>query len=264
MKNNPSIIIHNEEDFVSMRNAGKLAASILDFITEFVKPGITTDELNTLCHNKIIENNAIPAPLNYKGFPKSICTSVNHVVCHGIPSEKKLNEGDIVNIDVTVILDGWHGDTSRMYYVGKKIPIKAKRLVEVTYEAMMRAIEIVKPGVPLFEIGRVIEDYIKNFNYSSVREYCGHGIGRDFHTSPSVLHYYDKRNNIELKKGMFFTIEPMINTGIWKTKLLNDGWTVVTKDNSLSAQFEHTIGVTDSGHEIFTQSPKNLDNPPYS
>ena len=151
-----------------------------------------------------------------------------------------------------------------MYYVGKKIPIKAKRLVEVTYEAMMRAIEIVKPGVPLFEIGRVIEGYIKNFNYSSVREYCGHGIGRDFHTSPSVLHYYDKRNDIELKKGMFFTIEPMINTGIWKTKLLNDGWTVVTKDNSLSAQFEHTIGVTDSGHEIFTQSPTNLDNPPYS
>jgi methionyl aminopeptidase len=264
MKNNPSIIIHNEEDFVSMRKAGKLAASILDFITEFVKPGITTDELNTLCHNKIIENNAIPAPLNYKGFPKSICTSVNHVVCHGIPSEKKLNERDIVNIDVTVILDGWHGDTSRMYYVGKKISIKAKRLVEVTYEAMIKAIEIVKPGVPLFEIGRVIEDYIKDFNYSSVREYCGHGIGRDFHNSPSVLHYYDKRNDLELKKGMFFTIEPMINTGVWQTKLLHDGWTVVTKDNSLSAQFEHTIGVTDSGYEIFTKSPKNLNNPPYS
>lgn len=264
MKDNPSIIIHNEEDFVSMRKAGKLAASILDFITDFVKPGITTDELNTLCHNKIIENNAIPAPLNYKGFPKSICTSINHVVCHGIPGEKKLIEGDIVNIDVTVILDGWHGDTSRMYYVGKKTPIKAKRLVEVTYEATMRAIEIVKPGVPLFEIGRIIEDYIKNFNYSAVREYCGHGIGRDFHTSPSILHYYDIRNNLELKKGMFFTIEPMINTGVWQTKLLNDGWTVITKDNSLSAQFEHTLGVTDNGYEIFTKSPKNLDNPPYS
>ena len=264
MKDNPSIIIHNDKDFNSMKKAGKLAASILDFITDFVKPGITTDELNTLCHNKIIEHNAIPAPLNYKGFPKSICTSVNHVVCHGIPGEKKLNEGDIVNIDVTVILDGWHGDTSRMYYVGKKIPIKAKRLVEVTYEAMMRAIEIVKPGVPLYEIGRIIEKYIKNFNYSAVREYCGHGIGQKFHTPPSVLHYYDERNDLELKKGMFFTIEPMINTGVWQTKLLNDGWTVVTKDNSLSAQFEHTLGVTDNGYEIFTKSPKNLDKPPYS
>jgi methionyl aminopeptidase len=264
MKENPSIIIHNEEDFKSMRKAGRLAASILDFITDFVKPGVTTDELNTLCHNRIIENGAIPAPLNYKGFPKSICTSVNHVVCHGIPGEKKLNEGDIVNIDVTVILNGWHGDTSRMFYVGKKIPIKAKRVVEITYEAMMRAIEIVKPGIPLYEIGRVIEEYIKKFNYSAVREYCGHGIGKDFHTSPSVLHYYDIRNDVELKKGMFFTIEPMINTGGWETKMLDDGWTVITKDNSLSAQFEHTIGVTNDGYEIFTKSEKDLNCPPYN
>ncbi|MBY0580172.1 MAG: type I methionyl aminopeptidase [Rickettsiales bacterium] len=264
MKENPSIIIHNEEDFKSMRKAGNLAASILDFITDFVKPGISTDELNTLCHDKIIENGAIPAPLHYRGFPKSICTSVNHVVCHGIPGEKKLREGDIVNIDVTVILNGWHGDTSRMFYVGKKIPIKSKRVVEVTYEAMMRAIEIVKPGIPLYEIGRVIEDYIKKFGYSAVREYCGHGIGRDFHTSPSVLHYYDEKNDLKLEKGMFFTIEPMINTGGWQTKILDDGWTVITKDNSLSAQFEHTIGVTDGGYEIFTKSQKNLHFPPYN
>ena len=260
MKEYSNIIIHNNEDYKSMRKAGNIAASILDFIECFVKPGITTDELNTLCHNKIIENGAVPAPLNYKGFPKSICTSVNHVVCHGIPKEKKLIEGDIVNIDVTVIVNGWHGDTSRMYHVGNKIPIKAKKLVEVTYEAMMRGIEIVKPGIPLYTIGKVIEEYVNKFGYSAVREYCGHGIGKDFHTSPSILHYYDKRNDLRLKEGMFFTIEPMINTGGWKTRILDDGWTVVTKDHSLSAQFEHTIAVTSDGYEIFTESKKsNVD-----
>ena len=259
-----NITIYKDDDVIKMRQAGKFAAEVLDYITNFVKPGITTDELNTLCHEKIIANNAVPAPLNYKGFPKSICTSINHVVCHGIPGDKKLQEEDILNIDVTVILDGWHGDTSRMYYVGKKIPIKAKRLVEVTYQAMMRGIEVVRPGALLCDIGKAIEDYVAKYNYSSVREYCGHGIGKVFHTAPSVLHYYDKKNDLVLQKGMFFTVEPMINTGHWKTRLLNDNWTVVTKDNSLSAQFEHTIGVTDDGYEIFTKSPKNLSFPPYN
>ncbi|WPX96139.1 type I methionyl aminopeptidase [Candidatus Bandiella euplotis] len=263
MKYENNVIIHQEEDFEGMRKAGVLAASVLDYITDYVKPGITTDELNTLCHDKIIENKAIPAPLNYRGFPKSICTSVNHVVCHGIPGDKKLQEGDILNIDVTVILDGWHGDTSRMYFVGKKISLKAKRLVNFTYEAMMRGIEIIKPGVPLYEIGRTIQEYIEGFGYSTVRDYCGHGIGRKFHTAPSVLHYYDKKNDLILQKGMFFTVEPMINVGGYQTHLLQDGWTVVTKDNSLSAQFEHTIGVTDDGHEIFTKSPKNYTLPSY-
>ena len=263
MKESGQVIIHEEEDFQNMRNAGKLAASVLDYITGYVRPGVTTNELDTLCHNKIIESGAVPAPLNYRGFPKSICTSINHVVCHGIPGDKKLNKEDIVNIDVTVILNGWHGDTSRAYFVDKKTPIKAKRLVEVTYEAMMRGIEVIKPDIPLYEIGRVIQEYIEKFGYSAVREYCGHGIGREFHTSPSVLHYYHKDNDLILQKGMFFTVEPMINAGMWQTRLLNDGWTVVTKDNSLSAQFEHTIGVTDDGYEIFTKSPKGYNCPPY-
>jgi methionyl aminopeptidase len=263
MKDDKKVIIHKEEDFKCMRKAGELAALILDYITDYVKPGVTTNELNNICHDKIIEHGAVPAPLNYRGFPKSICTSVNHVVCHGIPGDKKLNEGDILNIDVTVILDGWHGDTSRMYFIGKKIPIKAKRLVEVTYEAMMRGIEIVKPGLPLYEIGRTIQQYIEGFQYSTVREYCGHGIGKVFHAAPSVLHYYDKQNDLILQKGMFFTVEPMINAGGWQTHLLNDGWTVVTRDNSLSAQFEHTIGVTDNGYEIFTKSSKKYTCPPY-
>ena len=263
MKESVQVIIHGEEDFQGMREAGELAASILDYITDYVKPGITTDELNTLCHNKIIENGAIPAPFNYKGFPKSICTSVNHVVCHGIPGEKKLKEEDIVNIDVTVIFNGWHGDTSRIYFVSKNPPIKAKRLVEVTYEAMMKGIRVIKPGIPLYEIGRAIQEYAEGFGYSTVKEYCGHGIGKEFHTAPSILHYYDERNDLILQKGMFFTVEPMVNAGIWQTRLLNDGWTVVTKDNSLSAQFEHTVGVTDKGCEIFTKSPKGYDCPPY-
>ena len=263
MKNSSNIVIHSAKDFKSMRRSGKLAASVLDFITDFIQPGISTDEINTLCHNKIVENGAIPAPLHYKGFPKSICTSVNHVVCHGIPRKKILNNGDILNIDVTVILDGWHGDCSRMYYVGDKVSIKAKRLIKVTYEAMMKAIEIVRPNLPLYEIGKAIETHIQKFNYSSVREYCGHGIGKEFHTQPNILHYYDINNDTTLKKGMFFTIEPMINAGRYETKILNDKWTVVTKDNSLSAQFEHTIGVTENGYEIFTKSLKNLSFPPY-
>ena len=259
-----NITIHSAQDLEKMHKAGRLAALILDFITEYVKPGIETNELNKLCHNKIIENGAIPAPLNYRGFPKSICTSVNHVICHGIPSDKKLQHGDILNIDVTVILDGWHGDTSRMYFVGDKISIKAKRLTEITYNAMMKGIDVIKPGIRLNEIGRAIQEYVEDKGYSVVRDYCGHGIGKIFHTAPNVLHYYEPKNQIIIEEGMFFTIEPMINAGSYKTRLLNDNWTVVTQDNSLSAQFEHTLGVTKNGIEIFTLSPKGYTYPPYN
>lgn len=259
-----NITIHKPEDFVKMRAAGKLAAEVLDYITDFVKPGITTVALNDLCHEMIIKNGAIPAPLNYRGFPKSICTSINHVVCHGIPDEKKLKDGDIVNIDITVILDGYYGDTSRMYYVGSP-SIKAKRLIDVTYDAMMLGIEQVKPGVRLGVIGNAIETHIKKFGFSSVRDYCGHGIGTVFHTEPSVLHYGEKDTGPILEPGMFFTVEPMINAGTYHTRLNPiDGWTVTTKDRQLSAQFEHTIAVTESGYEIFTLSPKGFTKPPYS
>jgi methionyl aminopeptidase len=257
------IIIHSEEDSKKMRAAGKLAAEILDYVTEFVQPKVTTNYLNDICHNKIIENNAIPAPLNYKGFPKSICTSINHVVCHGIPSDKELKDGDIVNIDVTVILDGWYGDSSRMYYVGNP-EIKAKRLCQVTYDSMMLGIEQVKPGNSLGDIGNAIQTYAEKQGFSVVRDYCGHGIGRIFHTDPSVLHYGKKGTGIILEEGMFFTIEPMINAGKYETILSkHDNWTVTTRDKSLSAQFEHTVGVTKDGVEIFTTSPKAFDFPPY-
>ncbi len=254
---------HSKEDFAKMRVSGALAASCLDYITEFVKPDVTTDELNELCHNFITDRGGIPAPLNYDGFPKSICTSVNHVVCHGIPSEKKLKNGDIINIDVTTIVDGWHGDTSRMYFVGD-VGVKQKRLVKATYEAMMKAIEIVKPGVRLGDIGSIIEQHVKEYGYSSVRDYTGHGIGQVFHDEPQILHYGKAGTGIELKEGMFFTIEPMINIGKPDTILSKfDGWTVTTRDKSLSAQFEHTIGVTKDGYEIFTKSLKNYTMPPY-
>ncbi len=257
------ITIHKEEDFVKMRAAGKLAAEILDFITPYVKVGVKTEELNTLCHDKIVANGAIPAPLNYKGFPKSICTSVNHVVCHGIPGDKMLQNGDIVNIDVTVIVDGWFGDSSRMYYVGEP-SIKAKRLCQVTYECMMLGIEQVKPGNTLGDIGNAIQTYAEKNGFSVVRDYCGHGIGRVFHTEPSVVHYGKKGQGTVLEEGMFFTVEPMINAGKYETILSkHDGWTVTTRDKSLSAQFEHTVGVTKDGVEIFTGSPKGLDYPPY-
>ncbi|MEK6733960.1 MAG: type I methionyl aminopeptidase [Pseudomonadota bacterium] len=259
-----NITIHKPEDFIKMRASGKLAAQVLDYITDFVRPGVTTLELNNLCHEMIIKNGAIPAPLNYRGFPKSICTSINHVVCHGIPDEKKLKEGDIINIDITVILDGWHGDTSRMYFVGKP-SIKAKRLVDITYDAMMLGIDQVKPGVHLGNIGNAIETYVKKFGYSSVRDYCGHGIGRIFHTEPSVLHFGEKNTGVILESGMFFTVEPMINVGTYQTRLNpSDGWTVTTRDRELSAQFEHTIAVTDTGYEIFTLSPKGYNKPPYN
>jgi methionyl aminopeptidase len=257
------VTIHSKEDFVSMRKAGRLAAEVLDYITEFVKVGVTTNYLNDLCHEYIVTRGAIPAPLNYRGFPKSICTSINHVVCHGIPNDKKLKDGDIINIDVTVIVDGWYGDTSRMYYVGNA-PIKGKRLTQVTYEAMMLGIEQVKPGAHLGDIGHAIQKYAEKHGYSVVRDFCGHGIGKIFHTEPSVLHYGKPDTGLELKEGMFFTIEPMINIGHHATIVSQlDGWTVTTRDKSLSAQFEHTIGVTEKGCEIFTFSPKNLTCPPY-
>lgn len=257
------VTIHKPEDFAKMRLSGQLAAETLDYITEFVKPGVTTDELNNLCHAFIIKHGAIPAPLNYKGFPKSICTSINHVICHGIPSDKKLKNGDILNIDVTVILDGWYGDTSRMYYVGD-VAIKPKKLIQVTYDAMMLAIEMVKPGVKLGDLGYAIQSYVEKHGFSVVRDYTGHGIGRVFHDDPSILHYGKPGTGMELKEGMFFTIEPMVNAGKPDTILSKlDGWTVTTRDKSLSAQFEHTVGVTKDGVEIFTKSPKNRLYPPY-
>jgi methionyl aminopeptidase len=257
------IKIHGPEAFERMRQAGRLAGETLDFITPHVRPGVATDELDALCHGFIVGHDAIPAPLNYRGFPKSICTSINHVVCHGIPGERRLMEGDILNIDVTVILDGWHGDTSRMFFVGERIPVKARRLVDVTYEAMMRGIAVVQPGVRIGAIGDAIQRYAESHRYSVVRDFCGHGVGRVFHDAPSILHYGHPDEGPVLREGMFFTVEPMINAGRWEVKILSDGWTAVTKDRSLSAQFEHTIGVTATGYEIFTISPAGLHRPPY-
>ncbi|MEM7170288.1 MAG: type I methionyl aminopeptidase [Pseudomonadota bacterium] len=256
-------LVHGDEGFEGMRQAGRLAAETLDMITPAVKPGVTTLELDRICHEFILANNAIPAPLNYRGFPKSICTSVNHVVCHGIPSaDKRLNDGDILNIDVTVILEGWHGDTSRMFYVGKP-SVKARRLVETTYEALMRGIEAVKPGAHLGDIGEAIQSFAESRRFSVVRDFCGHGLGQIFHDAPSVLHYGRAGTGPVLRAGMFFTIEPMINAGKYDVKILQDGWTAVTRDTQLSAQFEHSIAVTDTGYEIFTQSPRGWHVPPY-
>lgn len=262
--NADGIQIHTESDFQAMRNAGKLAAQTLDMITAHVVPGVTTETLDNLCRRFIEKNGAIPAPLNYKGFPKSICTSINHVVCHGIPGDRILKEGDIVNIDVTVILDGWHGDTSRMYMVGDKIPIKAKKLVDITYDCLMAGIEAVKPGNTLGDVGHAIQTLAESNRYSVVRDFCGHGLGRLFHSPPSVMHYGTPGDGIVLEPGMFFTIEPMINTGKYHTKILDDGWTAVTRDRSLSAQFEHTLAVTDDGFEIFTHSSSGFTKPPYA
>ena len=256
------IVLHGPDEFVGMRNAGRLAAECLDMITEHVVPGVTTGHLDKICHEFTLDNGATPAPLGYRGFPKSICTSVNHVVCHGIPGDKVLREGDVVNIDVTPILDGWHGDSSRMYPVGK-IGVKAQRLIDVTYNSLMMAVDIVKPGTSLGDIGHIIQSYVEGERFSVVRDFCGHGLGRVFHTPPSVLHYGNSGEGIALREGMFFTIEPMVNAGRPETKILSDGWTAVTKDKSLSAQFEHTLGVTAEGVEIFTLSPKGFDKPPY-
>lgn len=261
---NRPIQIHTPEQFAAMRKAGRLAAEVLDMIGAHVVAGITTDELNSLCHDMIVKAGAVPAPLGYRGFPKSICTSVNHVVCHGIPGSLKLKDGDILNIDVTVIVDGWHGDTSRMYWVGEP-SIKAKRLCQVTYEAMMLGIEQVRPGATLGDIGHAIQRYAEGHGYSVVQDYCGHGLGRVFHTAPNILHYGEPGEGTVLKEGMFFTVEPMINAGDFHTILSrHDGWTVTTRDKSLSAQFEHSIGVTATGFEIFTASPTGKHYPPYA
>ena len=250
MTNN--IIIKNEAAIAKMRIAGRLAAEVLEMITPFVKSGITTDELDRICHDYIVnEQDAIPAPLNYHGFPKSICTSVNHVVCHGIPADKTLKNGDIINIDITVIKDGYHGDTSMMFSVGET-SIKSKRLMEVARECLLTGIRLVKPGVRLGDIGHAIQKLAETNHYSVVREYCGHGIGEAFHEEPQVLHYGEANSGIELQKGMIFTIEPMINLGKSPIKVMNDDWTVITKDRSLSAQWEHTILVTENGCEVLT------------
>jgi len=236
-----------------MRVAGRLAGEVLQMIRPHVKAGVTTNELDKICHDYIVDvQQAIPAPLNYHGFPKSICTSVNHQICHGIPSEKKLKKGDIINIDITVIKDGYHGDTSKMFFVGEP-PIRARRVSEVAHECMKLGIELVKPGARLGDIGHVIQKHAESNNFSVVREYCGHGIGKGFHEDPQVLHYGKAGTGIELEEGMIFTIEPMINAGKRHVKLLSDNWTVVTKDHSVSAQWEHTILVTRDGHEVLTQ-----------
>lgn len=258
-----NIKIHGPDDFDGMRKSGKLAAETLDMIAEHVQPGVTTDALDKMCHDFIVAHGAQPAPLNYRGFPKSICTSVNHVVCHGIPGDKVLKNGDIVNIDVTTILNGWYGDSSRMYTVGDKVSVKAQRLIDITFESMWRGIKVVKPGATVGDIGHAIQSYAEGERCSVVRDFCGHGLGRVFHDAPNIMHYGAAGKGPVLEEGMFFTIEPMINLGRFDVKILSDGWTAVTKDRSLSAQFEHSIGVTADGYEVFTLSPKGLDKPPY-
>jgi methionyl aminopeptidase len=255
-----TVTLKTPEQIAEMRVAGRLAGEVLEMIGQYVQPGVTTEELDHLCHNYIVnDQKAIPAPLGYKGFPKSICTSVNHVVCHGIPSDKKvLKKGDIVNIDVTVIKNGWHGDTSKMFVVGEANPM-ARRLIDVTRECMVRAIRMVKPGVRLGDLGHAIQQLAEAERFSVVREYCGHGIGQIFHEEPQVLHYGKPGTGLELKAGMVFTIEPMINAGKAATKLLPDGWTAVTKDHKLSAQWEHTIAVTESGFEVLTLRKEETD-----
>ena len=243
------------EDFTKLKKAGEITAQALDFVTDKIKPGITTNVIDKIVSDFLKSKQATSAPLFYKGFPKSICTSVNHVVCHGIPSEKTLQEGDIVNIDITSYIGGFHGDASRMYCVGQP-SIKAQKLIDVTYQSLMRAIKILQPGTTLGDIGFVIQSFVEQEGFSVVRDFCGHGIGKLFHEEPSVLHYGRKNDGLKLKEGMVFTIEPMINAGTYQTKVLNDGWTAVTKDKSLSAQFEHTVGITNNGCEIFTLSDK--------
>jgi methionine aminopeptidase type I len=250
------ITLKTSEEQQKMREAGRLAAEVLDMIGEHVKPGVTTDELDRLCHDHIVQvQQAVPANLNYRGFPKTICTSVNHVVCHGIPNDKRLKNGDIINIDVTVIRDGFHGDTSRMYFVGKPLP-HAQRLVQDCFEAMWQGIRCVRPGARLGDIGHAIQQHTEGQGFTVVREYCGHGIGRIYHEDPQVLHYGKPGTGLELRAGMTFTIEPMINAGKRDVKLLPDGWTVVTRDHSLSAQWEHTVLVTVDGFEVLTQGSR--------
>jgi methionyl aminopeptidase len=257
-----AIKLHGPEAFAGMRAAGKLAAEALDMIVPHMVPGMATAELDAMIRRFIVERGGVPATLGYRGYTHSSCISTNHVVCHGIPSDKTLKNGDIVNVDVTPLLDGWHGDSSRMYLIGD-VPIKAKRLVEVTYECLMLGIEAAKPGNHLGDIGDVIQRHAEKHRYGVVRDFCGHGVGRLFHDAPEVVHAGRPGTGPELKPGMIFTIEPMINTGRPDVKVLDDGWTAVTRDRSLSAQFEHSIGITETGCEIFTLSPGGFDKPPY-
>ena len=245
-----------EEAFEKTRIAGNIAAGALDEVSKIIEPGISTNLIDKTCYEFINDNKAYSAPLFYRGYPKSCCTSVNHIVCHGIPSEKILKEGDIVNVDVTAIKDDWHGDTSRMFKIGE-VSIKAQKLIKTTYEAMYKGIEIIKDGIALGDIGSEIQNYVEAEGFSVVQDFCGHGIGKKFHEEPNILHYGKKGTGAKIKTGMIFTVEPMINLGNYETKTLNDGWTAVTKDKSLSAQFEHTIGVTKDGYEIFTKSKKD-------
>jgi len=251
------------EKFEKMRLAGKVASQTLDMITNYVKPGITTDKIDQLCYEFIRDHGGYSAPLYYRGFKKSLCTSLNHVICHGIPSDRILEEGDTINIDVTAIVEGYYGDTSRMFTVGK-ISVKAKNLIDATFDSMMNAIRILKPEIKLGNIGYEIQSYVESKGYSVVRDFCGHGISNTFHEPPNILHYGKKNVGQELKPGMTFTIEPMINAGKYESKVLSDGWTAVTKDKSLSAQFEHTLGITENGYEIFTESVKGYKKPPYN
>jgi methionyl aminopeptidase len=260
---NPHIRLHKPEDFVAMRKAGRLAAECLDILVEAAQPGVTTAALDKLCVDFARDNNAIPATVNYRGYKYALCTSINHVVCHGMPNDKPLLEGDIVNIDVTLIVDGWFGDNSRMANIGT-VSRKAERLVEITYESLMRGIAAVKPGNTLGDVGHAIQSLAEAERCSVVRDFCGHGLGQVFHDHPNVLHYGRPGTGVVLKPGMFFTIEPMINLGKPHVKILSDGWTAVTRDRSLSAQFEHTVGVTETGVEIFTLSPKGQHQPPYT
>ncbi len=258
----PRIKLHKPEDFEPMRKAGHLTAMALDEVTPLVQEGTTTEAIDKFFMEFAGDHKALPATLNYRGYRKACCTSINHVVCHGIPNDKPLRGGDIVNIDVTLIVDGWHGDSSRMYGVGE-VPRAAERLIDVTYESLMRGIAVVKPGAHLGDIGYAIQTYAEAERCSVVRDFCGHGLGQVFHDLPNILHYGRKGEGAILRAGMFFTIEPMINLGKPHVKILSDGWTAVTRDRSLSAQFEHTIAVTETGYEIFTLSPKGLHRPPY-
>lgn len=262
LKNTGAIRLYGPEAFEGMRKAGRFAAECLDAVTELARPGVTTDEIDDFVYRFGVDRGALPATLNYRGYNKSVCTSINHVVCHGIPNDKPLREGDIVNIDVTFVVDGWHGDSSRMYPVGE-VKRAAERLIDVTYESLLRGIEAVKPGKTTGDIGHAIQSYVEAERCSVVRDFCGHGIGLLFHDTPNILHYGEPGTGVELRPGMIFTIEPMVNLGRPAVKVLSDGWTAVTRDRSLSAQFEHMVGVTETGCEVFTYSPKGLDKPPY-
>jgi len=260
---NGAIRLHGPEGFEGMRKAGQLAAGILDAIVPHMVPGVTTGEIDRIVYDMMIAGGSVPATLGYRGYTKSCCTSINHVICHGIPGDRVLKDGDIVNVDVTPLLDGWHGDTSRMYLIGD-VPLKARRLVEVTYESMMLGIAQARPGNRLGDISHAIQSFAEKHRYGVVRDFCGHGLGRVFHDAPEVVHVGRPGTGPELKPGMFFTIEPMINIGRPDVKILDDGWTAVTRDRSLSAQFEHSVGITEEGCEIFTLSPSGLNAPPYA